>query len=320
MYRAVIVALGFLLLAASGRDVDAPYEVPQQLVDVGHHRLNLYCTGSGSPAVILDAAIGSSTYVWHLVQPALAQHVRVCSYDRAGYGFSEPSRAPHTTAVNVAELHKLLSAAHIAPPYVIAAHSLNAFDARLYADRYRQEVAGLVLIDPSETDEDRFAAIDGKKHLDEEQKANLEYVQLCDRKAHHHALKAGDDCVGPPHRDQSPAFQRVELQHTTSPAMWDAVLSEMANARADAQEVAQAQRPYGKLPLIVLTAGAADQIAADTRLWKQMRERDAAFSRLGVSCVVPGSGHYIQLEKPQAVIAAILNAVYAGKTASKPRC
>ena len=150
--RRVAAAFGFLMLAAAPFEADRPYESTQRLVDVGHgRRLNVYCSGAGSPTVILDAAIGSSMYVWHKVQPVLARYVRVCSYDRAGYGFSDPGGLPHTTSANIADIHALLNSAHVRPPYILVAHLLNAFDARLFADRYPELVAGMVLVDPSQT-------------------------------------------------------------------------------------------------------------------------------------------------------------------------
>ncbi|MDQ2873143.1 MAG: hypothetical protein M3R35_08465, partial [Candidatus Eremiobacteraeota bacterium] len=165
----------------------------------------------------------------------------------------------------------------------------------------------------------------------QEERANAAFVRLCDQKARREALKSGDACVGAPHNDESAALKRIELRHTTSAPMWDAIFSEMANVHGDARAVQQAQRAYGNLPLIVLAAVAAEaqgaargtsaaQIAADTRLWKQMRARDAASSRLGVSCVISGVGHYIQLERPQAVVDAVLHVIESSRNHVKPRC
>jgi pimeloyl-ACP methyl ester carboxylesterase len=326
-------AMGVLLLAAAApRDVYVPYESAQRLVDVGNgRRLNIYCSGSGSPTVVLDAAIGSSMYVWHTVQPALARHVRVCSYDRAGYGFSDPGGLPHTTRANVTDLHALLTNAHIRPPYVLVAHSLNGFDAYLFADRYRGEVAGMVLIDPSDVDEDRFASIYGKKKYDAALAADVNFLQGCDQKADRHVLKPGGDCVDSPDPHLPERLRRVQGEHSTGQAMWDAVKSERLSLQADIREVTSEQRAYGGLPLVVLTAGAAEdaekqagatgaQIAAAKRLWKELRDRDAARSSRGVNCIIPGASHYMQIDKPDVVIRAVLQTVDAGRTAATPSC
>lgn len=331
--RPIALALSVMLLAvAPSSNPNAPYETAQRLVDVGSgRRLNIYCSGAGSPTVVLDGAIGSSMFVWHTVQPALAQHARVCSYDRAGYGFSDPGGPPHTTNENVNDLHALLKNARIKPPYLLVAHSLNAFDARVFADRYRSEVAGLVLIDPSETGEDRISAIYGTKKVDAEMAANEKFLRACDRKANLHQLRSGDDCVGPPDRTLPARLNEVLQHHTTSAAMWDAVLSEEAKLRTDLGEVKDQQIEYGNLPLVVLTAGAAEdaakqtgatvaQIAAATQLSKRLHDADAAFSNRGVNCVIPGASHYIQIEKPGVVIRAVLEVIGSSKGSRKPSC
>jgi pimeloyl-ACP methyl ester carboxylesterase len=122
---------------------DPVYTRPQQLVEMDHgRRMNIYCRGSGSPTVILDAGMGDSTISWALVQPAVAARTRACSYDRAGLGFSDGSSRP-STASNIAEdLHALLGAAHVPPPYVLVGHSAAGMYIRVFADRYLDEVVG----------------------------------------------------------------------------------------------------------------------------------------------------------------------------------
>ena len=133
---------------------DPVYTKPRQLVDVGHGRhMNIYCLGSGSPTVILDAGMGDSTISWALVQPAIANKTRVCSYDRAGLGFSDGSNRP-STADNIADdLHTLLKAARIAPPYVLVGHSAAGMYIRVYADRHPDEVVGMVSVEGSHEDQ-----------------------------------------------------------------------------------------------------------------------------------------------------------------------
>jgi len=109
---------------------DPIYAKPQQLVEMDHgRRMNLYCRGSGSPTVVLDAGMGDSTISWALVQPTLAKRTRTCSYDRAGLGFSDAATRPGTVANMAEDLHALLRAAHVAPPYVLVGHSLAGMTA-----------------------------------------------------------------------------------------------------------------------------------------------------------------------------------------------
>ena len=121
---------------------------PGRLVDVGGYRLHLNCSGEGSPVVVLDAGLGDACLVWDTVQEQLAASQRVCSYDRAGYGWSDPGPKPRTYQKAAEELHTLLRNAGESGPFVLVGHSAGANTVRLYAAVYPEEVAGLVLIEP----------------------------------------------------------------------------------------------------------------------------------------------------------------------------
>ncbi len=133
--------------------------MPGRLFDVGGYKMHIDCTGEGSPTVILESGLGDTYVSWRKVQPQIAKFVRVCAYDRAGIGYSDFSPQPRTSKVIAAELHALLHAAGIAPPYVLVGHSMGGYNVRLYASLYRNEVAGMVLVDASHPDqENRFPA------------------------------------------------------------------------------------------------------------------------------------------------------------------
>lgn len=117
------------------------------LVDVGGYTLHLISMGEGSPTVVLDSGLGHTSLIWSLVQPEVATFSRVCSYDRAGYGWSDPGPLPRTSQQIIKELHTLLAQAHIPGPYVLVGHSFGGLNMYLYAVQYPEEVAGLVLID-----------------------------------------------------------------------------------------------------------------------------------------------------------------------------
>lgn len=125
---------------------------PGQLIDVGGHQLHIYCTGDGSPTVVLEApAIGMSA-AWALVQPALAEDARTCSYDRAGLGWSETGEQRFDPAAVPDQLHALLEGAGEHAPYVLAGQNLGASFATIYASRYPGEVEALVLVDAPSAD------------------------------------------------------------------------------------------------------------------------------------------------------------------------
>jgi len=118
------------------------------MVDVGGYRLHLNCSGSGSPTVVIDTGWGDSSAGWGWVQPEVAKTTRICTYDRAGMGWSEASPQPRTAREFAKELHTLLANANEPGLFVLVGHSLAGYTMRVYAHDYPEEVAGLVLIDP----------------------------------------------------------------------------------------------------------------------------------------------------------------------------
>ncbi|MGB6985290.1 MAG: alpha/beta hydrolase [Candidatus Aquilonibacter sp.] len=341
MAKVVIAAAAFLLcsgvaLAATvltQADV-SPYLHAQRLVDIGGRRLNIYCTGHGSPAVVLDAGAGDSTFTWRKVQPAISRFTRVCSYDRAGLGFSDGSPVPRDANAAVTDLHALLHRAGVAPPYVLVGHSEAGFYEPLYADRYPREVAGMVLVDPSfPNDEQAFDAVSPTAARMDASVAGI--YHLCYEAALHGKLAQGSaayaPCGFPPHwqaivkaqcAQNGPAFcllAHVQLEHILQPAFWldsgSEITSELtSDGGQNSAEILAAQRSYGALPLIVLTAANDNgdpspmpprEMEAVQRVSEEGHDRLAHLSSIGINFIVYHTGHDIQREHPSAVISAI---------------
>jgi pimeloyl-ACP methyl ester carboxylesterase len=156
----LILALAILTLAILGANYQAiatwidarNYPPAGQMVDVGGYKLHLYCSGSGSPTVILDARFPGTVSNWAWVQPEVAKTTQVCAYDRAGLGWSESGPGPHDAMHGARELHNLLDAAHMRGPYILVGHSLGGLTVRMFADQYPDEVAGMVLIEATNPD------------------------------------------------------------------------------------------------------------------------------------------------------------------------
>ena len=120
---------------------------PGRLVDVGGHRLHLYCAGSGAPTVVLESGLGETGAYWGWISTALAPETRVCAYDRAGRGWSDPTSAEQDGMAVAADLRALLDRAHVPGPFVLVGHSSGAEYVRIFAGRYPEQVAGMVLLD-----------------------------------------------------------------------------------------------------------------------------------------------------------------------------
>jgi len=129
------------------------YAAPGTLYDVGGHRLHLNCVGSGRPTVVLENGLAETSPFWSRVAPEVGRTTRVCSYDRAGQGWSDDVAAPQDGLAVAADLHALLGRAHEAGPYVLVGHSAGGSYAMVYAARYPDEVAGMVLLDSTSPDQ-----------------------------------------------------------------------------------------------------------------------------------------------------------------------
>lgn len=163
IFRTVVGSFGLVVLVllagftyeqiGRSRDMrDLPRRIGQA-IDVGGRTMNLYCSGEGSPTVVLETGGNSPGYGWMPTQAKLATFTRACWYDRAGIGWSDPPRGPRTSATVIGDLHEVLRRAGVAPPYVLVGASIGGEYARVYTSRYPQDVAGLVFVDSSHPDE-----------------------------------------------------------------------------------------------------------------------------------------------------------------------
>lgn len=293
----LVAASGALYEAIASRADAAAYPAPGRLVDVGGHRMHLDCEGSGKPVVILDAGLGGSSPVWSLVQPKLAQSTEVCSFDRAGMGWSEPGPLPRTPSRNAAELHQLLDAAGVEGPYILVGHSLAGKNDRLFAAAYPEEVAGLVLVDARSEQLDIDAT--------EEQVAGFRSALELQATLYTIARRLGlvrllgATLAGSPHLAPEASLQLALFE--TAPDAIAATMDEGSERGHD--DAMLAASSLGDLPLVVI---AASDSMADTPGWPAAQERLAALSSRG-RLVVADSSHAIQLDQPDVVIDATLS-------------
>jgi pimeloyl-ACP methyl ester carboxylesterase len=299
---AIVVALlcvaGVAYQSLSERRDLQDHPAPGRLVDVGDHRLHLYCTGSGTPTVLLEAGLGNDVNHWALVQPGIAGFTRVCAYDRAGLGWSDAGPLPRDASRIVGELGRLLERSGEHPPYVIVGHSNGAPYARLYAAAHPDRVAGLVLLDANPENAPSCDELPVSTHALYGSLATLAPVGV---------PRLSLPSLFPLERSSLPPEQREihgALRARTSAlrALW----SEWKNTCAMLADVRAAEPPGAGVPVVVLAAAEKPHGPFDvTQLQRQMAER------LGASefVVVDESGHWIQLDRPEAVVDAVRRVV-----------
>jgi pimeloyl-ACP methyl ester carboxylesterase len=306
--------------------IDNPaYTQAQRQVEVEPgRRLNLYCTGKGSPTVVFDAGLGDASDAWALVQPVIAAHTQACSYDQAGMGFSDPGNRAGTSANIVDDLHRLLVAASIKPPYILVGHSYGGMNVRLFADTYPAEVVGMVLVDSSSEDwNENIWRLDPKQQTFEQFHAEHESGWQAQREcvtAASTGFVEGTDlykrCVGEPDPLESKEINDAYMKAYRSPGHQQAVLTELESVHdASADQLHAAWRWFGAMPLIVLivspgTTPSANETQshrdAANRIHTFLADRMAALSTRGPLRMVPNAKHEIQLTEPDAVNSAIL--------------
>ena len=308
----ILAAAGFLyenISEARDRRFNA---MEGQLVNVGGRKMHIDCTGVGTPTVVLDSGLGDSYLSWRKVQPEIAKFTRVCSYDRAGLGYSDPSSQPRTSRVISEELHVLLQAAGVSAPYVIVGHSMGGYDVRVYTSLYRNEIAGMVLVDASHPDQDnRFPP--ELKNMEGSWQREAQFVAysmplgvprllgLCED----NAVARAADCN------------------------WHSAKENFAEIRAfpaSAAETAKAGT-LSDLPLAVLSHD-PDKPSSDfppdlsksiNEAWEKMQEDLTHLSTRGTRTIAKNSSHYIQIDRPDIVIDAVRKIVAESRqTGSKP--
>src|SRR5918911_73343 len=295
----VVGLLGLMLLGAlyesraEAADVRA-YPAPGQMVDVGGYHLHINCTGTGSPTVVIESGWGDMSAAWGWVQPEVAKTTRVCTYDRAGMGWSEASPAPRVAREYVKELHTLLANAHETGPYVLVGHSMGGFTVLVYAHDYPADVSGLVLVDSQD-----LPASDGAAPVPAPKPSENSVTTLLARIGLMRLLAAPLGAV----ENLPEGVKQAYTAFAVAPRGVQAFANEgMGISEGGAQ--ARAVTTLGALPLIVLSRG-KDQDARHTAAQAGLLQLSTDSQRLFAA----QSGHPIMIEQPEAAVAAIVKMV-----------
>jgi pimeloyl-ACP methyl ester carboxylesterase len=303
---------------ASSRDAKT-YKPLDQMVGVNGIQMRLDCRGSGSPTVVLEAGASIHSIAWARVQDELAKFTRVCSYDRAGLGWSD-SLPEQLSPQQVAEkLHTLLANGGEGPPYLMVGHSLGGIYVRAFAALYPQDVAGMVLVDSSHENQNQRLPAEFLK-INSTQQFAIQFCRVTAPFGLVRAIKMMDSLVAVFALTEEEKGPLLAAMNRTSYCGAAARELDMFNAyTSQPKELAS----LGDLPLIVLTSGQSAQemyaelppafqsqltiqvLQAEVEAWNAMQEELAGLSTQGKRIVVRESGHNIQLEAPQVIVDAV---------------
>lgn len=317
---ASVVGAGYLYQRLSLRRDGRRFPAPGQLFACPGHPLHLVISGHGQPAVVLESGIAASSLSWSLVQPEIARFTRVCSYDRAGFGWSPSRKTPLSLRSMVADLRAALTAAAIPRPFVLAGHSFGGLIARAYAAWFPEEIAGLVLVDPvlpsewtTMTDEARARLALGialsrrgavlarfgvvrfaLALLASGARAIPQWISRL-------SAARGSSVVSrlvSEVRKLPPALWPIIQAHWSDPASFRTMARYLEALPASARIVASEPPPRG-IPLTIISAGNAPP--------EQRREWDALtqLALPGKHIVATRSGHWIPFDQPDLVVDAI---------------
>ena len=311
----VLVVYQNIALAQARRQ----FPPPGRLVSVDGHYMHLNCAGNGSPSVIIDAGNASFSLEWTPILQALSTSTRVCTYDRAGYGWSEPGPYPRDGARVVEELYALLQNAGEVGPFVLVGHSLGGVHVRMFAAQYPEQVAGMVLADTASP-----LVITPEYEL--VQRSTIGFYQVMGLLSRSGVLRllgplGGEDAMPVTARKLPVEQQETYLEMLLNPQQYATAVSEMEEIPQTFEQAYQletAVQPLPDWPLIVLTAGKTDVPGSDP-FNDQTMVVDAdviaaqlLLTRLSTRAeqrVIQESGHLMHLDAPQAVVEAVLDVI-----------
>jgi pimeloyl-ACP methyl ester carboxylesterase len=278
------------------------YVAPGQLVDVGGRRLHLHCAGSGTPTVVLESGLGETGAYWGWISTALAPDTRVCAYDRAGRGWSDPASAEQDGVAVTTDLRTLLDRAHVPGPFVFVGHSSGAEYVRIFAGRYPEQVAGMVLLDAQPTE-----AFEGLPAYPAFYSAFRRISALWPSLA-----RLGVGRLVPPDRALPEPARDIQHLHHASPRLYRSLRDEFAELPTSLAQARSFQN-LGDRPLVVVTA-TRDALAG----WLPLQDRMARLSTNSSHRLVPYTHDALVTDRTaaEASTQAIRDVVYAARFAT----
>jgi pimeloyl-ACP methyl ester carboxylesterase len=295
------------------------FPMPGQRIDIGGRSLHLYCSGDGATTVLLENGLGGNYAAWRLVQTDLSRFVRVCNYDRAGLGWSDPSDRPTQADFVSDDLYALVNAAGLKPPFVLVGWSAGGIFVRRYYHDHPEGVAGIVFVDSSH--EQQRQRLDEPGNTERHRLEAEAQLDACRALAWSGAVRASGvmkQMAAPLHMPADLEDEMVALENRTHYCA--GVANEMRGFEID---ISRPDPPasLGDVPLVVLTRGRASspkdfptpvsQADLDRvdRNWTALQNELAALSTRSSRRVAKDSGHAIPIQAPDVVVAAVRDIV-----------
>ena len=306
LFTALLLTGAVYQFAATGMN-DRKYKAPGELIDVGGYRLHLNCTGEGSATIVMDAGLGGGVLDWSAVQAEVSKFARVCAYDRAGMGWSEKGAAPRTSQQIVTELQALLTNAGVKGPFILVGHSLAGINMQLYASRFPDEVAGMVLIDSSH-----------ENQLSRKEFRIPAVVPPLIKALSPFGVGRLIKNAGAPNPNLPPgidAERNAIYSHTGNMYTY---ADEMSAIPDSMDQLRAAPMKLGDKPLIVISRGKKEDSSAPgeatdptEQAWRVLQTDLSGRSTRGKQIIAEKSGHYVNFDQPGLVIDAIQEVVEA---------
>ncbi len=261
-----------------------------QMISIGSHRLQIHLEGKGAPVVVIDAGITDQLDKLRPLQERIARVTHVITYNRAGYGQSEPGPLPRHSGREAQELKTLLEKASVPGPYVLVGHSLGALNIQVFASKYPDDVAGIVLLDPPP-----LSFILGQEYRElgmMAEQMTAEWQAIADS-----------------------AAKSTDVQEKARSAFFSMIASEHREMFGESARLVSAVLTFGDMPLVVMAAGkpnpAFGEVAEEyQRYWIEQSRALADKSTNGKFVLAEGASHYLYLDVPELVAESILSVIY----------
>jgi pimeloyl-ACP methyl ester carboxylesterase len=302
----IALAAGATYNAVSVRKLKADAHAPGELVKVDGQAMHLYCTGSGSPTLVLDTGLGDDFTTWLKVQPALAKVTRVCSYDRSGFGSSSMTPGAHDADTLSAQLHELVGVAGIEKPFILMGHSIAGLYLRSYANHYQGDLSALVFVDgATPLQDDRVPK--SLVAIQDQQRREMPWQKFL-MTVGWYRLHGDCDSVAPGFE----AYAAIIRANNCAPSQFDALEAELDAERQSGEETVHVG-PFPRLPILIFSRDPASmpsnwpaEVAkANSVVWNQMQEESKQLSPLSRRVIAKGSDHYVHVDRPDLVISEV---------------